>query len=734
MKNISVKNKQIFVFSMLFFTIIGFSNGLAAQQHKEKNDTISIFTIEEVVVTASRFENKIFNSGTAVYMLRQNEIKSLPSTQLSTTLQYLPGLFSASYDGLGLNPMFTVRGFHGGGESEYLKVLVDGIPINNTENGLVNWNMIPLNHIKQIEVINGGASSLYGDAAMGGVINLITNKNIEKYTHAAANYGGFNAFSAEVSHGNNLDKGFFDIYANYNKTDGFRNNGNWQTINFGGKIKYPVGEYSSLTIHSANHILSMQNPGPLTQNIIDVDQSISKPYFRNDGKDLNNYMISADWRSTLSDQTDLNVSLSYQYKDTEESRTFVQPSLILSMPDFTPIGVYDTTMYGNTKNRILATNQALFAARVFNQNKSGQLRIAGGVELDYGGFDNKVYDVFKGFEADYKNHFNQDNDLDFSGDGYRLNAASYFNGELNITNSLKLIAGLRYDLINDVFESSFPVADTTLNKTYHAISPKIALNLNTTKNDYYEGSFFVSFSNAFKAPTLDQRTDLKTLNYAMFFAAGPSYQMTIINASPFSNAELKPQYSTNYEIGTYQQFKLSDRLLARANLTLYLIDVKNEIDFDLAEFRYRNISSSSHTGIETSVSLQTPNNLRGFANFNFSEAKIRSGQNKGNFINAVPRFYYHGGLSYLPDRGFGAGITMNRVKDIYLDDDNTVELEPYTSFNARINYNFNHLSIYLDIQNIFDNQYNTTGYTLYGETFLYPAAGRFFRSGISVRI
>ncbi len=734
MEKCTIQHIQIVCFVFLTFTSLSFATELNAQEKKEKSDTITIYSIEEVVVTASRFENKIFNSGTSVNLLKSNEITSLPTTQLSTTLQYLPGLFLASYDGLGLNPMLTVRGFHGGGESEYLKVLVDGIPINNPESGLVNWNLLPLHHIEQIEVIRGGASSLYGDAAMGGVINLITYKHIEKYTHAAASYGGFNAFSAEVSHGNNLNKGFYDIYGNYNKTDGFRDNSNWQTVNFGGKVKYPVGDYSSLTIHSVNQILSMQNPGPLTQGAVHVDQSISKPYFRDDVKDLQSYMISADWRSTLSDQTDLNISLSYQYKDTDESRTFVQPSLILSMPEFTPIGVYDTTMYGNTKNRMLATSKAILATRIFNQSKSGRLRTAGGVELDYGGFNNKVYDVFKGFEADYEHGFDRYNDLDFSGDGYRMNFASYFNGELNLTNNFKLIAGLRYDLINDVFESGFPVADTTLNKTYHAFSPKIALNLNTTKHDRYEGSFFVSFSNAFKAPTLDQRTDLKTLNYAMFFQSGPSYQMTIINASPFSNAELKPQNSTNYELGTYQQFKLSDRLRASANLTLYLIDVKNEIDFDLSEFRYRNISSSRHAGIEAALSLQLPHNMHGFANFNFSEAKITSGSNEGNYINAVPRFYYQGGLSYLPNKGFGASFTMNRVKGIYLDDDNTVELDPFVSFNSRMYYNFSYLSIYIDILNVFNNKYNTTGYTLYGETFLYPAAGRFLRTGVSFRI
>jgi outer membrane receptor protein involved in Fe transport len=218
-----------------------------------------------------------------------------------------------------------------------------------------------------------------------------------------------------------------------------------------------------------------------------------------------------------------------------------------------------------------------------------------------------------------------------------LKSAAYINGEYVIIRGLKMIGGARYDLISDAFTSDFPVADTSLNKSYHAFSPRIALSLSTGKSESYEGSIFVSYGKAFKAPTLDQRTDLKTLNYAMFFQAGPTYQMMIINANPFSNAELKPQRSLNLEIGTYQYFQVTESVMVKTNMSVYQIDVEDEIDFDLQEFRYRNISSSRHRGVEAGFSIVFHKDWNVFASYNYSEVKFASGPNKNNILKGIPK-------------------------------------------------------------------------------------------------
>src|SRR5207248_926146 len=90
---------------------------------------------------------------------------------------YVPGITVLQGDGIGLAPRLVVRGFYGGGETEYVTVLVDGVPLSQLATGQVNWDLIPLQAIESIEVVRGGASSLYGDAAVGGVVNLITRRD-----------------------------------------------------------------------------------------------------------------------------------------------------------------------------------------------------------------------------------------------------------------------------------------------------------------------------------------------------------------------------------------------------------------------------------------------------------------------------------------------------------------------------------------------------------------------------
>ena len=71
-------------------------------------------------------------------------------------------------------PMVTARGFFGGGENEYVKLLVDGIPAGDVDSGLIDWRHIRVADIERIEVLRGPGSSLYGDSAIGGVISVFT--------------------------------------------------------------------------------------------------------------------------------------------------------------------------------------------------------------------------------------------------------------------------------------------------------------------------------------------------------------------------------------------------------------------------------------------------------------------------------------------------------------------------------------------------------------------------------
>src|SRR6202008_1543322 len=55
-------------------------------------------------------------------------------------------------------------------------VLMDGVPFNDPFGGWVYWTRVPLDTIDRIEVVDGSSSSLYGNYAMGGVINIVSSR------------------------------------------------------------------------------------------------------------------------------------------------------------------------------------------------------------------------------------------------------------------------------------------------------------------------------------------------------------------------------------------------------------------------------------------------------------------------------------------------------------------------------------------------------------------------------
>ncbi len=733
--NINKRSYKLELSLLLFLlTLIFPAVDALSQDMLSPIDSLKMITMDEVVITANRYENKLLNSGTAVNLIKQEGIQRLPVQSFSGLLNYLPGIYAGSGDGMGLNPQVSIRGFYGGGEAEYLQVLVDGVPMNDLETGLVSWNLIPLEDIQQVELLRGGSSALYGDAAMGGVMNIRTLKKDKKFTRANLGYGAYNSYILGASHGGSLGNGSYEIYLSNNSTDGYREHSQWNSLNFGGRVKLPLSRSSSLTFSTHNQILDSDDPGFLSQAQVDSARKQSQSYFRADGNDMQKYLANLEFNSRINPEADLNISLNYQHKNTEQYRTFGQYPTILAgsfeMPY--PVGVYDTSVYANTKKRELTTDQLNLALRLSNRVPELGAIFSGGIEASYGAYQNSYYDIFRGFENDYTNNYTPWDLLDTKGTGYRVKAAAYLNGEILLAGPLSLIAGLRYDLIVDDFEGTVP--DTTISKNNSALSPKVGLKLSTGETDTYAGSIYLNYSYAFKAPTIDQRTDFKQLHYYLFFEAGPAYIPVEMKAPPFSNADLKPQTSMNYELGTYQYFKINERISSEIQLTGYYIKVKDEIDFDLQTQRYKNLVNTEHTGLETSIRVNMDKVWNAFVNYSFTEVKFIDGENDGKTLKGVPKNVLTAGLSYSPPKGFGASLMMNSAGGIYLDDENEEKLDPFAKIDARLDYKFKFATVYLDVLNLFDTKYNSAGYRMDGKKFLFPAAGRFVRGGINISL
>src|ERR1700694_3262406 len=118
---------------------------------------------QEIVVTAGREEQPRDQACAAVTVLNRDAIQRLPAESLSEVMAFVPGVTMMFDSGASGVPMITSRGFFGGGEVEYVKLIVDGVPVGDAESGNVDWRSFRAEDIERIEVLHGPGSSLYGD-------------------------------------------------------------------------------------------------------------------------------------------------------------------------------------------------------------------------------------------------------------------------------------------------------------------------------------------------------------------------------------------------------------------------------------------------------------------------------------------------------------------------------------------------------------------------------------------
>jgi len=127
---------------------------------------------DEVVVTASRFEEKPRDQPIGVTVITGEEIRDSGETSLPRLLARQPGVFVRDNSG-SPDMQVDLRGFGITGDQNTL-VLLDGRRLSEHELTSARWSSIPIESIDRIEIVRGSGAVLYGGGATGGVINVIT--------------------------------------------------------------------------------------------------------------------------------------------------------------------------------------------------------------------------------------------------------------------------------------------------------------------------------------------------------------------------------------------------------------------------------------------------------------------------------------------------------------------------------------------------------------------------------
>jgi len=233
--------------------------------------------LDKIVVTPSRVEESYGEISRKVEVITSQDIEDSQAEDLPQALDNITSVDVDSYGGLGSTKSLSIRG----SSAAQALVMMDGRPINNPRDGQVEWSNIPLDNIDRVEVMYGPASSLYGSAAMGGTVNIITKRPPKKgqKTELYSSFGTYRTYAERLNQGARLGKFGYLITGGYQSSAGFRANSAFNAKDCNLKFEYGPNDFNALALNTGFYTSKVGTPYKITTPDLDDKQKNLKRFF-----------------------------------------------------------------------------------------------------------------------------------------------------------------------------------------------------------------------------------------------------------------------------------------------------------------------------------------------------------------------------------------------------------------------------------------------------------------------
>ncbi len=207
------KNKILIYF--FFFCL----QAIFGQEKEEAvKDSISPQQLEEVIITGTRTQRQLSSLPLPASIISKKKIQQIGAIRLNKVLEEQTGIVLVADE----------SGFEGiqiqGLESEYILILIDGVPLPRGGNaGNFDLKRIAIGNIKQVEIVKGASSSLYGSEALGGVVNIITEvpKTIKPSGNVSYRIGTFTQQDFNINVSQKFKKVSYSLFSNRFSSKGY---------------------------------------------------------------------------------------------------------------------------------------------------------------------------------------------------------------------------------------------------------------------------------------------------------------------------------------------------------------------------------------------------------------------------------------------------------------------------------------------------------------------------------
>jgi iron complex outermembrane recepter protein len=231
--------KKLLLVLICFIFAFNFAYG---QNVKEDKDTMKYFLPTEINITAPRMNLQLKNIPFSTTIVTSEEINTVPRLiSVDEALKLVPGVkVDNQADGMRVHMsirgqgILTERGIRG------IKVLYDGLPINDPTGFASDFFDIDFANVSKIEVLRGPGAALYGGSSSNGIINILTQNAPKKPFSAEllTDYGSTNFWKALGKIGGNFEKVNYTASFSRNMGEGYRIHTHYQGDNFNAKLNY----------------------------------------------------------------------------------------------------------------------------------------------------------------------------------------------------------------------------------------------------------------------------------------------------------------------------------------------------------------------------------------------------------------------------------------------------------------------------------------------------------------